>query len=136
MGQRLIVHGQLPGRNEWIKADRRHWAAGGKLKKQATELVAWEAAIQHIKPVEKCHITIQCFEPDMKRDSDNVVSGAIKPILDGLKLARIIKDDSRKYVNISTLPVELDRENPRIEVLIKEKCNDNSKRLKRDGIYE
>jgi Holliday junction resolvase RusA-like endonuclease len=118
MEQRLIIHGQLPGRNEWIKADRRHWAEGGKLKKQATELVAWEAAIQHIKPVEKCHITIQCFEPDMRRDSDNVVSGAIKPILDGLKLARIIKDDSRKYVNISTLPVELDRENPRIEVWI------------------
>lgn len=120
MGQRLIVHGQLPGRNEWIKADRRHWAAGGKLKKQATELVAWEAAIQHIKPVEKCHITIQCFEPDMRRDSDNVQTGAVKPILDGLKMAGIIKDDSRKYVRVTMLPVELDKNNPRVEVWIED----------------
>lgn len=120
MGQRLIVHGQLPGRNELIKADRRHWAEGGKLKKQATDLVAWEAAIQHIKPVGKCHITIQCFEPDMRRDSDNVQTGAVKPILDGLKLAGVIKDDSRKYVRLTMLPVEIDRENPRVEVWIED----------------
>ena len=121
MIQRFIIKGTFPGRNEEINADRRHWKSGGDLKKQYTEITAWEAKTQHIKPVaDKCSIRIRCYEPNLRRDSDNVQSGAVKPILDGLKLAGIIKDDSRKYVKLTQLPVELDRVNPRIEIWIED----------------
>jgi Holliday junction resolvase RusA-like endonuclease len=120
MLQKLVIKGTLPSRNDEIKANRTHWAKGGTLKKQTTQLVAWEAKTQHLKPMEICSIRIRCYEPDMRRDSDNVQSGAVKPILDGLKLAGIIKDDSRKYVKLTMLPVELDKENPRVEVWIED----------------
>jgi Holliday junction resolvase RusA-like endonuclease len=119
--QILIINGTLPSRNDEITANRTHWAKGVKQKKEATERVAWECVRQHLKPMQgKCSIRIRCYEPDMRRDSDNVQSGAVKPILDGLKLAGIIKDDSRKYVKLTMLPVELDKENPRIEVWIED----------------
>lgn len=51
-----------------------------------------------LEPIQTdCEIYIIFTEPNRKRDVDNVYS-AMKYILDGLKNARIIKDDSPKWV--------------------------------------
>ena len=120
MEQLLIIKGALPGRNESEKAARSHWAVGAKLKKDNTDLVMWECKTQKIKPVqEKARVEITFYEKDMRRDSDNVYGG-LKYILDGLVKAGVIKDDSRRYIDLYINPVELDRQNPRIEIKIKE----------------
>ena len=49
--QILTIKGRLPGRNEAEHAARSHWSKAAKLKKEYTELVAWECKAQHIKPV-------------------------------------------------------------------------------------
>lgn len=120
MEQLLIIKGTLPGRNESEKAARTHWAVGAKLKKEYTELVKLECKAQRIKPLlNKARIEVTFYEKDMRRDSDNVYGG-LKYILDGLVKAGVIKDDSRRYIDLYINPVELDRQNPRIEVEIKE----------------
>lgn len=120
MEQLLIIKGALPGRNESEKAARTHWTVGAKLKKEYTELVMWECKAQKIKPVqEKARVEVTFYEKDMRRDSDNVFGG-LKYILDGIVNAGILKNDTRKLVDLYINPVQLDRQNPRIEIKIKE----------------
>jgi Holliday junction resolvase RusA-like endonuclease len=83
------------------------------------DVVGWEIKRQRVKPVAgKVTVTISCYEPSRKRDDDNVTSGAGKVILDALKNCGIIKGDGQKYVRCIKNPVEVDRMNPRIEVVM------------------
>lgn len=49
---------------------------------------------------EHVNVTIHCYEANLKRDDDNVLSGASKIILDALQFAGIIKKDSPKYCHV------------------------------------
>lgn len=123
MQQKFIIKGSLDGRNEAEAAARTHWSKGANLKKVNTETVMWEAISQHIKPVKAAAaISVEFFEGSLKRDADNVTS-AIKYILDGLVAAKVLVNDTRKYVSLTILPVQLDREHPRIEITIRSDGN-------------
>lgn len=115
---KFIINGRLPGYNELNKG---HWAKRHKIKQDAmTDVVSW-ARVANIKPVKrKVRVEIQCFEPNLKRDDDNVTSGASKVILDALQNCGILQGDGQKYVQCVKHPVQLDRNNPRIEVTITE----------------
>lgn len=116
--QKLIINGRLPGRNEAENAARTHWAVGAKLKKEATELVQWEAIRQHIKPYAGVTIVeVTFYEKDSRRDADNIISG-LKYILDGLVNAKIIVNDTRGYVMLKINPIKVDKKAPRVEVQI------------------
>lgn len=117
--QQLYIYGRLPGMNELLGADRRHWAAGYKLKREAMDKVMQSALICRIKPVKgKAHIVIKCYEPNARRDEDNVKFGAFKIILDALQKNGVLINDSRKYITQEAPPVEIDRADPRIIVTI------------------
>jgi len=118
--QTFIIKGRLPGLNEIINSSKGHWSSYRKLKNEAMETVQW-CILQHkIKPVGKARIIIKCYEPNAKRDVDNVLAGAWKIILDAMQKAGTIDGDGRKYIEILAAPVEIDRVNPRIEVSINE----------------
>lgn len=116
--QKFIIEGRLPNLNDLLKGS--HWAVSARAKKAAMESVQWYILQSKTKPVGKAQITITCYEPNKKRDEDNVLAGACKIILDALQRAKIIAGDGRKYIELVTKPVEIDRENPRIEVEIRE----------------
>jgi len=60
------------------------------------------------------------YEPNMKRDPDNIRAGA-KFILDALVEASILPKDSRKWVKgLSDAFPDPDAQNPRVEVQIEE----------------
>jgi len=65
-------------------------------------------------------ITIRCFEPDARRDPDNVTSGAAKCVLDALQNMGVLKNDNRKHVTPRLPKPEVDRQNPRVEIEIVE----------------
>ena len=114
----FTIPGRLPGLNEVTNQNRRHWSFGARLKKTATNMCAsWAVAgrIPEYKTPIKVHV--KWYEPNRRRDRDNVESG-VKFILDGLKLAHKIKDDSQKWIVGVSHEVLLDRQNPRIEVTI------------------
>lgn len=91
-----------------------------KEKKYWAELIkyaALEKKWQHKPPIKKATVgIIYYFRTKTKHDPDNY-SG--KFLLDGLKQAGIIEDDSFGHVEL-VLRGEVDRENPRTEIRVRE----------------
>ncbi len=117
--QILIIKGRLPGYNE---LKNKAWQASYRLKKEAMQEVQINASLQKIRPIKgKVEIAIACFEPNAKRDPDNVQAGANKIILDALQGMGILQGDGRKYIDLICPAVEVDKNKPRIKVEMREK---------------
>lgn len=117
----FTVPGKLAGYNQLNSG---HWRTKGDLKAAEMDRVMWAVRLARPKlprftnPVV---ISITCFEPDARRDGDNVNGGACKIILDALQHFHIIKGDGRKYIADLIVPYpQVDRERPRVEVVIEE----------------
>lgn len=117
MIQKFAIPGRLPGYNEL----HRTWQVSRRIKQDAMDLVMWSAKTR-LRPVKgRCVVRISCYEPNARRDVDNVTSGASKVILDALQQIGVLAGDGRKYVKQVELPApEVDRKNPRVEVEIRE----------------
>lgn len=122
MEYKLIIPGTLPNLNDYIAAERANRHKGAKMKADSGNIVA--VAIRQCfggtrieKPVEMHYFW---YEPNKRRDKDNVSSFGRKVIQDALVQCGVLKDDGWKYVVGFSDRFEVDRENPRIEVLIKE----------------
>lgn len=114
------IEGRLPGLNEMIDAAKKgkgKYQPYSIMKQTYTEMVAWLAKM--LPKYEQVSITITWYEPNEKRDPDNVQAGC-KFILDGLVKAGTIPNDTRRYIKSITHIPELDRENPRVEVEVRE----------------
>lgn len=99
---KLTYKGKLPSLNELIKAGRTNRYVGAKVKRELTQDLAWifKAQAKGQKYSKKVVISIHCYEGNLRRDDDNVLSGACKVILDALQVAGIIPNDSPKYVHL------------------------------------
>ena len=99
---RLTYKGKLPSLNELIKAGRTNKYVGAKVKKELTQDLAWifKAQARGKRYSKKVVLSIHCDEGNLRRDDDNVISGACKVILDALQVAGIIPNDSPKYVHL------------------------------------
>lgn len=118
MLQKFTIDGRLPGYNELHSTS---WQKNMRIKAEAMDRV--KVAALPIKPITTRSVfIITCFEPNAKRDMDNVMSGAAKVILDALQDADKLPNDSRRWVRLNLPPVEVDRDNPRIEVEIYEQA--------------
>jgi len=112
------IPGRLPGLNEIIAA-----AKNGKgkyqpyalMKERYTNMVAWLA--KKLPRYNEVVLIITWYEPDHRRDPDNIMAGQ-KFIMDGLVEAGTIPDDSQKHVKGIAHRFRVDRINPRIEVEI------------------
>ena len=113
--------GRLPGLNEIIDAAKRSPYEYAKMKDRYTSEIGWLA--KKLPRYERVNITITWYEPNRRRDPDNV-SGGQKFILDGLVAGGAIRDDSQRYINSITHRFEVDRENPRIEIEVQEVNHD------------
>lgn len=118
----LTIPGKLPGLNDYIAAERTNRHKGAKMKADGGNIVA--VAIRQCmrgvrieKPVEM-HYT--WYEQNKRRDKDNVSSFGRKVIQDSLVQCGVLKNDGWKYVVGFSDRFEVDKKNPRIEVIIKE----------------
>ncbi len=118
---KFTIKGRLSGLNEVIRVNRSNKYQGNKLKQENELLITVAIRQAKLTKVTNYPITmiITWYEPNLKRDADNVMS-AVKFIMDSLVKERIIENDSLKYVSEYHHKVKLDRDNPRIEVEIKE----------------
>ena len=114
---KLEIPGRLPGLNEIIAAAKSHYAKYSTEKKEYTEEVAWLAKQARLPKFEKAYLVITWFEPDRRRDPDNIMAGQ-KFILDGLVAAGAIPNDSQKYIQGIVHRFRVDKRNPRVEVEI------------------
>jgi Holliday junction resolvase RusA-like endonuclease len=87
------------------------------MKSEWTNTIFWLA--KKLPTYNRVDITITWYEPNAKRDPDNITGGQ-KFILDGLVTAGVIQGDTQKYINSIKHLWGVDRENPRVEVQIEE----------------
>lgn len=113
---KLIIPGELPSLNEYIRAERSLRYAASEMKRDATQRVAWEVQAQGLGPVGGAvHVHYHWFLPNRRKDLDNVRFAA-KFINDGLVMAGVLPDDSMHYIRGLSDAFDVDREQPRIEV--------------------
>ena len=86
----------MPSLNDYIRAERANRYKAAAVKKSETARVR-AAALEQRAPRFDRPVTVRTtfYEPDMRRDADNV-GFARKFVLDGLVAAGVIKDDSRR----------------------------------------
>lgn len=118
----LIIHGRLPGLNELIDAERRHRQLGAKLKRQAENIVRMyiRQQLRGYKPKTPVTLYYYYYEPNRKRDKDNISAFAHKVIQDSLVKEGIIDNDGWDYVKDFFDRFDVDKAFPRIEVEIVE----------------
>ena len=129
MQYKLIIPGTLPNLNDYLKAERQTYRAGGKfstrgndLKHDTQDLIIYQIRKQlkgvHIeKPV---RLQYKFFEPNQKRDLDNVSAMVHKCLQDSLVLAGILDNDGWKNIRGFTDDFDVDKSKPRIEITIVE----------------
>ena len=121
----LKIPGRLPGLNEIIDAAKSHFGEYASMKETYTNMVGWLA--KKLPTYEKVALIITWYEPDQRRDPDNIMAGQ-KFILDGLVAAGTIPNDSQKYIKRIQHEFDVDKQNPRVEVVIEANAGTNYKR--------
>lgn len=123
------IEGQLPNLNDYINADRvmvrnaGHCFSKGNAFKQNAQKSVQKAIKRDLGDlVIKSPIKIKyCFfEPNKRRDKDNVAAFAMKVIQDALVKEGVIKNDGWKEIDSFECLFDIDKDNPRIEVVLEE----------------
>ena len=109
------IPGRLPGLNEIVAAAKSHFGAYAKMKERYTNEIAWLS--KKLPSCEKIALEITWYEPDHRRDPDNIMVGQ-KFILDALVHAGVIPNDSQKYIAGIIHRFRVDKHNPRVVVEI------------------
>lgn len=122
MEYKVVIEGRFPSMNEFINANRTHKQKGNKMKQQSQDDISWQLLQQHRKlhidkPI-KLHYTF--YEPNKKRDLDNISGYFHKVFQDALVHCGIIMDDSWHYISGYSDTFLVDNKKPRIEVIIQE----------------
>lgn len=95
---KCIHNGRLPSLNEYISKLNSNKYMANYFKQSVERDLVWTIKASDMKPIDKpCIVYVVYHEPDRRRDVDNIYS-ANKFILDALRKAGIIKNDSQKYV--------------------------------------
>jgi len=118
----LTIPGTLNNLNDYIAAERTNRHKGAKMKASNESIVAaavWQCmrGIRIDKPV---FMEYTWVEKNRRRDLDNISSFGRKVIQDALVAAGVLKDDGWKYVVGFSDRFQVDKDNPRIEVKIRE----------------
>lgn len=118
----LIINGRLPGMNEFIDKERTHRQAGAALKKSAENLVRFHIReqLRGYRPKTPITIYYYFYEPNRRRDLDNISGFAHKIIQDSLVKEGVIANDGWDYVAAFYDSFHVDSKFPRIEVEIVE----------------
>lgn len=104
--------------NDYTSACRSGYAKGNKMKQESQEVVEWQifAKMRRVKFANPVFLLYTFYEPDRRRDKDNVASFARKVIQDALVKCGTIEDDGWGYITGSMEVFKVDKKNPRIVV--------------------
>lgn len=117
---RLVIHGRLPGLNEYIDAERRNRYHGAKLKAEAEKWIAAEifSQLRGIHIPSPVRILYRWYEPNRRRDKSNVCAYGRKVIEDALVRAGVLDNDGWNDIDAFEDRFYLDERKPRVEVYL------------------
>ena len=119
MTVQFTIEGRLPGINEYILAERGNKYNGAKLKKTAQREVEYYIQAARVPRVRTpIRIVYTFFEPNRRRDKDNIAGFAHKVIQDALVQQHIIDDDGWREIAGWTDAFAVDKDRPRVEVTL------------------
>ncbi len=122
MEYKLVIEGTLPGLNQYQYACRSHFSKGAQMKKQYIAMVSAYIyqQLRNVHITKKVKIEYNWYEPNRKRDLDNISSFGRKVIQDALVDNNILENDGWNNVIGFSDTFFIDSDNPRIEVIITE----------------
>ena len=117
----FTIQGRLSGLNEYTAACRSNCYAGANMKKKNERMV--ESSIfeqlRGVKFDNKVSISYTWYEKNKRRDLDNIAF-AKKFIQDALVKMGVLQGDGWQHIIQFTDDFKVDKNNPRIEVIITE----------------
>lgn len=118
----LVIHGRLCSLNEYIAAERsnKYKAAKMKHENESIVMIAIKQQLKNVKIEKPVYMEYTWVEKNKRRDLDNISSFGRKVIQDALVNAAVLKNDGWKQIVGFSDRFEVDRENPRVEVIIRE----------------
>lgn len=118
--EKLVIPGTLPGLNEYIEAERVHRQKGASMKREAQRKVEWcaKSQLRKFRPAGPVWMKYTWYEPNRRRDKDNVSSFGRKVIQDGLVKVGVLENDGWKHIEVFSDRFRVDGKNPRVEVEI------------------
>lgn len=118
----FTIAGWLPSMNQWIAAQNANRYKGAAMKKRAQDtcIMYIKQHLRGVKVNKPVRIHYMWFERNMRRDHDNVSGFGHKVIQDALVQCGVIADDGWKNVVGYTDLFAVDRDEPRIHVMLEE----------------
>ena len=129
MEYHFTVPGTLPGLNDYLKAERKFTRRGGSahsvgndMKQESQMLIcnAIRLKLKRLKIQRPVHISYRFYEPNRRRDLDNIAGVAHKFIQDSLVRCGVLENDGWDQITGFSDAFFVDRHNPRIEITIRE----------------
>ena len=119
---KLVIPLKLHSLNEYIGACRKNPHAGAKMKRTDQDAVEWyiRSQLRGVRINKPVTMFYRFYEPNRKRDLDNVSSFARKVCQDGLVACGVLKNDGWNYISGYVDSFYIDRKRPRIEIDIVE----------------
>jgi hypothetical protein len=122
----------MPSLNEIIHASMRQrggYSPYAKMKREHQAIISECIAAVHKNPDDipsfnRVRLTFKFYEKNSRRDPDNVAAGGHKFILDAMVNDELIPDDTGKHIISWVDEFYIDKEAPRIEVIV-ESCPDD-----------
>ena len=122
MTYKLIIQGRLAGMNEYTEQNRRNKYAGASMKAKEQARVEW-AIRQQIKTKKlktPVNLSYTYYEPNKRRDKDNISAFAHKVVQAALTKTGLLENDGWAEIGNFQDDFFVSKEDPRIEVRIEE----------------
>lgn len=119
--KKIVVPGRFASLNDFIDANRRthgRWNAGNSMKQKDQKTIC--SCIPRGLRFKRIYIRYMYFEPNTKRDKDNISGYFHKVFQDALVQAGCIPNDGWKVIQGFSDRFDIDAKYPRIEILIEE----------------
>jgi len=118
---KFTIVGELTDLNAYLKALNSYRLIGSKIKREETERVTYEVKFAKIPSPTRypIRITYRWYSKDNRKDIDNVAFSK-KFVNDGMVMAGLLPNDSRKFISGFSDEFYIDSKNPRVEVEIYE----------------
>lgn len=116
----FTIPGVMPSLNEYLAACNRNPHIGAKMKREHTNIACLciRSGLKRWNTKDKIILHYHIYEPNMKRDHDNVLSTTCKYVQDALIKTGVIENDGWKNIENFTHDWFVDKINPRTEVWI------------------
>lgn len=106
--------------NEYTAQQRNNKYGGAYMKKYAQKAVEREIRAAKLKRIERpVYIQYTFYEPNRRRDKDNISGFAHKVIQDALVSTRVIENDGWEHITGFSDDFHVDKKEPRIEVVLR-----------------